>query len=147
MQSPGAGAPYSVGSVFRDLWHAAFLLSGSKKTKNSIDKSTETDNGYVSLDGKRTVKSSEDGAQDLEPQCETIRPEDTAWATRTPRSVPAKDVQRKITNVSDEVSSEEGPETGYPSRCHGDRTSESSLRNRKPHHYKKHYANEFQTGF
>lgn len=62
----------------------------SKKTKNSIDKSTETDNGYVSLDGKRTVKSSEDGAQDHEPQCETIRPEDTAWATRTPRSVPAK---------------------------------------------------------
>ncbi|XP_032762956.1 putative homeodomain transcription factor 2 isoform X2 [Rattus rattus] len=142
VQSPGAGAPYSVGSVFRDLWHAAFLLSGSKKTKNSIDKSTETDNGYVSLDGKRTVKSSEDGAQDHEPQCETIRPEDTAWATRTPRSVPAKDAQRKITNVSDEVSSEEGPETGYPSRCHGDRTSESGLRNRKPHHYKKHYANE-----
>lgn len=142
VQSPSAGAPYSVGSVFRDLWHAAFLLSGSKKTKNSIDKSTETDNGYVSLDGKRTVKSSEDGAQDHEPQCETIRPEDTAWATRTPRSVPAKDAQRKITNVSDEVSSEEGPETGYPSRCHGDRTSESGLRNRKPHHYKKHYANE-----
>ncbi|GAB1289424.1 Protein PHTF2 [Apodemus speciosus] len=140
-------SPYSVRTVFRDLWHAAFFLSGSKKAKNSIDKSTETDNGYVSLDGKRTVKSSEDGAQDHEPPCETIRPEDAAWVTRTPRSVPTKvrvtgDTQRKITNVSDEVSSEEGPETGYPVRCHVDRTSESGLRNRKPHHYKKHYANE-----
>ncbi|XP_036021354.1 protein PHTF2 isoform X2 [Mus musculus] len=142
VQSHGAGAPYSVGTVFRDLWLAAFFLSGSKKAKNSIDKSTETDNGYVSLDGKRTVKSSEDGAQYHEPQCETVGPEDAAWATRTPRSVPAKDTQRKITNVSDEVSSEEGPETGYPLRGHVDRTSESGLRNRKPHHYKKHYANE-----
>ncbi|XP_028633946.1 putative homeodomain transcription factor 2 isoform X2 [Grammomys surdaster] len=142
VQSCGAGASYSVGTVFRDLWHAAFFLSGSKKAKNSIDKSTETDNGYVSLDGKRTVKSSEDGTQDHEPQCETIRPEDTAWVTQTPRSVPAKDTQRKITNVSDEVSSEEGPETGYPLRCHVNRTSETSLRNRKAHHYKKHYANE-----
>jgi hypothetical protein len=66
------------------------LGSRSKKAKNSIDKSTETDNGYVSLDGKRTVKSSEDGAQYHEPQCETVGPEDAAWATRTPRSVPAK---------------------------------------------------------
>ncbi|XP_028710963.1 putative homeodomain transcription factor 2 isoform X2 [Peromyscus leucopus] len=142
VQSHGAGASYSVGAVFRDLWHAAFFLSGSKKAKNSIDKSTETDNGYVSLDGKRTVKSSEDGVQDQEPPCETIGPEDTAWVIRTPRNLPAKDTQRKITNVSDEVSSEEGPETGYSLRCHVDRASEGSLRNRKPHHYKKHYANE-----
>ncbi|XP_052575419.1 protein PHTF2 isoform X2 [Peromyscus californicus insignis] len=142
VQSHGAGASYSVGAVLRDLWHAAFFLSGSKKAKNSIDKSTETDNGYVSLDGKRTVKNSEDGAQDQEPPCETIRPEDTAWVTRTPRNLPAKDTQRTITNVSDEVSSEEGPETGYSLRCNVDRASEGSLRNRKPHHYKKHYANE-----
>ncbi|XP_028710964.1 putative homeodomain transcription factor 2 isoform X3 [Peromyscus leucopus] len=90
VQSHGAGASYSVGAVFRDLWHAAFFLSGSKKAKNSIDKSTETDNGYVSLDGKRTVKSSEDGVQDQEPPCETIGPEDTAWVIRTPRNLPAK---------------------------------------------------------
>ncbi|XP_029390821.1 putative homeodomain transcription factor 2 isoform X6 [Mus pahari] len=147
VQSHSAGASYSVGTVFRDLWRAAFFLSGSKKAKNSIDKSTETDNGYVSLDGKRTVKSSEDGAHCHEPPCETVGPEDAAWVTRTPRSVPAKDTQRKTTNVSDEVSSEEGPERGYPLRGHVDRTSESSLRHRKPHHYKKHYANEFQTGF
>ncbi|XP_029390818.1 putative homeodomain transcription factor 2 isoform X4 [Mus pahari] len=142
VQSHSAGASYSVGTVFRDLWRAAFFLSGSKKAKNSIDKSTETDNGYVSLDGKRTVKSSEDGAHCHEPPCETVGPEDAAWVTRTPRSVPAKDTQRKTTNVSDEVSSEEGPERGYPLRGHVDRTSESSLRHRKPHHYKKHYANE-----
>ncbi|XP_078199163.1 protein PHTF2 isoform X4 [Callithrix jacchus] len=114
----------------------------SKKAKNSIDKSTETDNGYVSLDGKKTVKSSEDGIQNHEPQCETIGPQETAWNTGTLRNGPSKDIQRTITNVSDEVSSEEGPETGYPLRRHMDRTSESVLRNRKSHHYKKHYPNE-----
>ncbi|CAO2617130.1 Protein PHTF2 [Lemmus lemmus] len=142
VQSHGAGSSYGVGAVFRDLWHAAFFLSGTKKAKTSIDKSTETDNGYVSLDGRRAVKSGEGGAQDHEPQCETIRAEDTAWATRTPRSVRAKDTQRKTANVSDEVSSEEGPEAGYSPRCHVDRAPESSLRNRKAHHYKKHYTNE-----
>ncbi|XP_046320112.1 protein PHTF2 isoform X3 [Marmota monax] len=142
VQSHGTSTTYSVGAVFRDLWHAAFFLSGSKKAKNSIDKSTETDNGYVSLDGKKTVKSSEDGMQNHEPQCETIKPEETAWITGTVRNVPSKDAQRTITNVSDEVSSEEGPETGYSIRRHVDRTSENILRNRKSHHYKKHYPNE-----
>ncbi|XP_062067222.1 protein PHTF2 isoform X4 [Lepus europaeus] len=142
VQSHGTSTSYSVGAVFRDLWHAAFFLSGSKKAKNSIDKSTETDNGYVSLDGKKTVKSSEDGIQSHEPQCETVGPEETAWTTGTLRSVPSKDTQRTVTNVSDEVSSEEGPEIGYPVRRHVDRTSESILRNRKSHHYKKHYPHE-----
>ncbi|XP_004839799.1 putative homeodomain transcription factor 2 isoform X2 [Heterocephalus glaber] len=131
-----------VGAVLRDLWHAAFLLSRSTKTKNSIDKSTETDNGYVSLDGKKTVKSSEDGIQNHEPQCESVRPEETTWIPATPRSVPSKDTQRTVTNVSDEVSSEEGPEAGYSPRRHMDRTSESTLRNRKSPHYKKQYPNE-----
>ncbi|XP_048195842.1 protein PHTF2 isoform X4 [Perognathus longimembris pacificus] len=134
--------PYTVGAVFRDLWHAAFFLSGSKKAKSSIDKSTETDNGYVSLDGKKTVKSSEDGIENHEPQCETVKPEETAWITGTSRNIPSKDTQRTLTNVSDEVSSEDGPETGYPLRRHVDRTSENILRSRKSHHYKKHYTNE-----
>ncbi|XP_072647510.1 protein PHTF2 isoform X3 [Canis lupus baileyi] len=142
VQSHGTSTSYSVGAVFRDLWHAAFFLSGSKKAKNSIDKSTETDNGYVSLEGKKTVKSSEEGIQSHEPQCETVRPEETTWHMGTLRNIPSKDTQRTITNVSDEVSSEEGPETGYPLRRHMDRTSESILRNRKSHHYKKHYPNE-----
>ncbi|XP_035557289.1 protein PHTF2 isoform X5 [Canis lupus familiaris] len=142
VQSHGTSTSYSVGAVFRDLWHAAFFLSGSKKAKNSIDKSTETDNGYVSLEGKKTVKTSEEGIQSHEPQCETVRPEETTWHTGTLRNIPSKDTQRTITNVSDEVSSEEGPETGYPLRRHMDRTSESILRNRKSHHYKKHYPNE-----
>ncbi|KAM5302348.1 protein PHTF2 isoform 3-T3 [Glossophaga mutica] len=142
VQSYGTSTSYTVGAVFRDLWHAAFFLSGSKKTKNSIDKSTETDNGYVSLDGKKTVKSSEDGVQSHEPQCEIIQPEETTWNKGTLRNIPNKDTQRTQTNVSDEVSSEEGPETGYPLRHHVDRTSESILRNRKSHHYKKHYPNE-----
>ncbi|XP_045144717.1 protein PHTF2 isoform X3 [Echinops telfairi] len=147
VQSPGPSTSYSVGAVFRDLWHAAFFLSGSRKAKNSIDKSTETDNGYVSLDGKKTFKSSEDGVSTHEPQCETIRSEETAWNPGTLRNISSKDAQRTGTNVSDEFSSEEGPETGYPlRRRHVDRTSESILRNRKSHHYKKH-PNEFQTGF
>ncbi|KAF3819066.1 hypothetical protein GH733_013216 [Mirounga leonina] len=164
-QSHGTSTSYSVGAVFRDLWHAAFFLSGfvfiqgfiwnrdalslfwhfslrSKKAKNSIDKSTETDNGYVSLEGKKTVKSSEEGIQSHEPQCETVRPEEAAWHPGTLRNISSKDTQRTIANVSDEVSSEEGPETGYPLRRHVDRTSESILRNRKSHHYKKHYPNE-----
>ncbi|KAM6152570.1 protein PHTF2 isoform 3-T3 [Erethizon dorsatum] len=142
VQSHGPSSSSGVGAVFRDLWHAAFFLSRSTKTKNSIDKSTETDNGYVSLDGKKTVKSSEDGIQNHEPQCETLRPEETAWIPAAPRGAPSKDTQRTITHVSDEVSSEEGPETGYSHRRHLDRTSESILRNRKSHHYKKHYPNE-----
>ncbi|XP_078298661.1 protein PHTF2 isoform X3 [Panthera onca] len=142
VQSHGTSTSYGVGAVFRDLWHAAFFLSGSKKAKNSIDKSTETDNGYVSLEGKKTVKSSEEGLQSHEPQCETVGPEETTWHTGTLRNISSKDTQRTITNVSDEVSSEEGPETGYPLRRHVDRTSENILRNRKSHHYKKHYPNE-----
>ncbi|GAB5568481.1 protein PHTF2 isoform X2 [Prionailurus iriomotensis] len=122
--------------------HGPSTSYGSKKAKNSIDKSTETDNGYVSLEGKKTVKSSEEGIQSHEPQCETVGAEETTWHTGTLRNISSKDTQRTITNVSDEVSSEEGPETGYPLRRHVDRTSESILRNRKSHHYKKHYPNE-----
>ncbi|XP_027694501.1 putative homeodomain transcription factor 2 isoform X3 [Vombatus ursinus] len=117
----------------------------SKKTKNSIDKSTETDNGYVSLEGKKTFKSSEDGIQNHEPPCEVIRSEETGWSTGTVRNTPNnqhRDNQRIITNVSDEVSSEEGVETGYALRRHVERASENILRNRKSHHYKKHYSTE-----
>lgn len=48
-----------------------------------------------------------------------------------------------MTNLSDEVSSEEGPETGYSLRRNVERTSsDGALRNRKSHHYKKHYPLE-----
>ncbi|KAM8981970.1 putative homeodomain transcription factor 2 isoform X4 [Sarcophilus harrisii] len=145
VQNHGTSTSYSIGAVFRELWHAAFFLSGSKKTKNSIDKSTETDNGYVSLEGKKTFKSNEDGIQSHEPHCEVIKSEETGWSTGTVRNTlnnQHKDNQRIITNVSDEVSSEEGLETGYPLRRHVDRASENILRNRKSHHYKKHYSTE-----
>ncbi|XP_019399167.1 PREDICTED: putative homeodomain transcription factor 2 isoform X2 [Crocodylus porosus] len=147
VQNYGTSTSYSIGAVFRDIWHAAFLLSGSKKTKSSIDKSTETDNGYVSLDGKKTGKSSEDGTQTHEPHCEEIRPDEAGWSTGTVRNAynnhsHHKDSHRAITNVSDEVSSEEGPETGYPLRRHVERaSSDCALRNRKSH-YKKHYPVE-----
>ncbi|EMP32127.1 Putative homeodomain transcription factor 2, partial [Chelonia mydas] len=120
----------------------------SKKAKNSIDKSTETDNGYVSLDGKKTGKSSEDGVQTHEPHCKVIRPEEGVWSTGTVRNTynnhsPHKDTHRTVTNVSDEVSSEEGPESGYPLRRNVERaSSDCALRSRKSHHYKKHYPVE-----
>ncbi|RXM32317.1 putative homeodomain transcription factor 2 [Acipenser ruthenus] len=122
----------------------------SKKTKLSIDKSTETDNGYVSLDGRVTSKSSEDGNQLHEPHCEVLRPEEGCWSTGGAtrhihhHATQHKDVQRMIEHASDEVSSEEDPETGYSlGRRNVERTSSDYvLRNRKPHHYKKHYPAE-----
>ncbi|XP_057278405.1 protein PHTF2 isoform X3 [Pezoporus wallicus] len=120
----------------------------SKKAKISIDKSTETDNGYVSLDGKKTGKSSEECIQAHERRCEVIKPEESGWSTATVRDAFSnhshhKDTHRTVTNLSDEVSSEEGPETGYSLRRNIDRTSSDCiLRNRKSHHYKKHYPLE-----
>ncbi|XP_077791889.1 protein PHTF2 isoform X2 [Podarcis muralis] len=120
----------------------------AKKAKNSIDKSTETDNGYVSLDGKKTGKNNEDVLQSQEPQCEVIRSEETCWSTGAARNSFSntnhhKDNHRTVTNVSDEVSSEEGPEAGYPLRRNAERaSSDCTFRNRKSHHYKKHYPVE-----
>lgn len=53
----------------------------SKKSKLSIDKSTETDNGYVSLDGRVTNRSSEEGLQLHEPLCDSLgRAEEPCWS-------------------------------------------------------------------
>ncbi|KAM5170939.1 protein PHTF2 isoform 1-T1 [Mantella aurantiaca] len=153
LQNYGTSSSYSIGAVFRDIWHAAFFLSGSKKSKNSIDKSTETDNGYVSLEGRLTGKSSEDGVHIHEPHSETIHSEETTWASGANRShhtqsKPAYnkikiDAQRSLANVSDEVSSEDDPSTGYVARRNMDRPhNETVVRNRKSHHYKKHYTTE-----
>ncbi|XP_053321450.1 protein PHTF2 isoform X2 [Spea bombifrons] len=125
----------------------------SKKTKNSIDKSTETDNGYVSLEGRLTGKSSEDGVQLHEPHCESLRSEEASWGAGTKRNHPPQtkmkynktkmDAQRAAANISDEVSSEDDPSTGYIARRNTDRVADdSTVRNRKAHHYKKHYAAE-----
>lgn len=51
-----------------------------------------------------------------------------------------------MTNISDEVSSEEGPETGYPLRRNAERaSSDCAFRSKKSHHYKKHYPVEVTT--
>ncbi|CAI9532776.1 unnamed protein product [Staurois parvus] len=152
LQNYGTSSSYSIGTVFRDIWHAAFFLSGSKKSKNSIDKSTETDNGYVSLEGRLTGKSSEDGVHIHEPHSETVNSEETTWAAGTNRNhhqakpiynKTKMDAQRSLANVSDEVSSEDDPSTGYIARRNMDRPhNDSALRNRKSHHYKKHYTAE-----
>lgn len=57
-----------------------FLFFRSKKFKLSIDKSTETDNGYVSLDGRVTSKSSEERLQLHEPHCDLLRSEELGWS-------------------------------------------------------------------
>lgn len=102
----------------------------------------------MSLEGKKTGKSSEECAQAQERLCEVIKPEESGWSTTTMRetfSTPShhKETHRTVTNLSDEVSSEEGPETGYSLRRNVERTSsDGTLRNRKSHHYKKHYPLE-----
>ncbi|KAL7976252.1 hypothetical protein Chor_002471, partial [Crotalus horridus] len=147
VQSYGTSSSYSLCSIFKELWHATSFLSGAKKAKNSIDKSTETDNGYVSLEGKRTGRNNEDALQFQDPVSEVIRAEEPSWNIGTARSTyntsNHKDSHQTMANISDEVSSEEGPETGYPLRRNAERaSSDCAFRNKKTHHYKKHYPIE-----
>uniref|UniRef100_A0A9J8CFG4 PHTF1/2 N-terminal domain-containing protein n=1 Tax=Cyprinus carpio carpio TaxID=630221 RepID=A0A9J8CFG4_CYPCA len=130
----------SLVAFFRDFWHGIFK-AGSKKSKLSIDKSTETDNGYVSLDGRITSKSSEEGLQLHEPHCDLLRSE-THWSLQHPRNHPNKNTDT-MENMSGEASSEEDPENYSTLRRGVERkNSDCTLRNRKAHHYKKHYTAE-----
>ncbi|KAM7367100.1 hypothetical protein PAMP_015024 [Pampus punctatissimus] len=125
----------------------------SKKSKLSIDKSTETDNGYVSLDGRVTNRSSEEGLQLHEPRCDSLnRAEDVCWNSHgppthahTPRSTGLMLASSNKEPASDEASSEEDPEASYSALRRGVErmNSDCTLRNRKnTHHYKKNYAVE-----
>ncbi|XP_061107483.1 protein PHTF2-like isoform X3 [Conger conger] len=122
----------------------------SKKSKLSIDKSTETDNGYVSLDGRVTSKSSEEGLQLHEPVCDLLRSEETCWGAVPPQNnllLPPIGKEppspRSVENMSDEASSEEDPEAYSVIRRGVERlNNDCTLRNRKLHHYKKHYPAE-----
>ncbi|XP_070998058.1 protein PHTF2-like isoform X24 [Oncorhynchus clarkii lewisi] len=132
----------------------------SKKSKLSIDKSTETDNGYVSLDGRITCKSSEEGLQLHDGgshHCDLLlRSDETCWAAPPPLNTlllppVAKETQSRgvgVENMSDEASSEEDPEASYTAIRRGVErvSSDCTLRNRKPHHYKKHYAINTEVG-
>ncbi|XP_071003423.1 protein PHTF2-like isoform X7 [Oncorhynchus clarkii lewisi] len=136
----------------------------SKKSKLSIDKSTETDNGYVSLDGRITCKSSEEGLQLHDGgshHCDLLlKSDETCWAAppslNTLLLPPVSKVNNKETqsrgvgveNMSDEASSEEDPEASYTAIRRGVErvSSDCTLRNRKPHHYKKHYAINTEVG-
>ncbi|XP_026886313.1 putative homeodomain transcription factor 2 isoform X1 [Electrophorus electricus] len=141
--SSGSVATHSLGAFFRDFWHSVFH-SGSKKSKLSIDKSTETDNGYVSLDGRVTSKSSEEGLQLHETHCDLLRMDEPGWSSPLlpPISKCMQEV-RSVENMSDEASSEEDPENYSALRRGVERmSSECALRNRKAHHYKKHYTAE-----
>ncbi|XP_041636502.1 protein PHTF2-like isoform X4 [Cheilinus undulatus] len=125
----------------------------SKKSKLSIDKSTETDNGYVSLDGRVTNRSSEEGLQLHEQRCDSLnRADEVCWNshiqpthTHTPRSTGLMLAGGNKEPASDEASSEEDPEASYSALRRGVErmNSDCILRNRKnTHHYKKHYAVE-----
>ncbi|KAE8281425.1 putative homeodomain transcription factor 2 [Larimichthys crocea] len=125
----------------------------SKKSKLSIDKSTETDNGYVSLDGRVTNRSSEEGLQLHEQRSDPLnRADEVCWNshakpthTHTPRSTGLILASGNKEPASDEASSEEDPEASYSTLRRGVErmNSDSTLRNRKnTHHYKKHYAVE-----
>lgn len=121
----------------------------SKKSKLSIDKSTETDNGYVSLDGRFTSKSSEEGLRLHQPHCDLLRTEDPCWNgphTRNhlilPTTCKEGEVTRGVGDVSDEASSEEDLENYSALRREHKNSDCSTLRNRKAHQYKKHYVTE-----
>uniref|UniRef100_UPI0037E6FF21 protein PHTF2-like isoform X3 n=1 Tax=Semicossyphus pulcher TaxID=241346 RepID=UPI0037E6FF21 len=125
----------------------------SKKSKLSIDKSTETDNGYVSLDGRVTNRSSEEGLQHHEPRCDSLnRADEACWNSHVqpahahaPRSTGLMLAGGNKEPASDEASSEEDPEASYSALRRGVErmNNDCTLRNRKnAHHYKKHYAVE-----
>ncbi|XP_071358329.1 protein PHTF2-like isoform X2 [Trachinotus anak] len=125
----------------------------SKKSKLSIDKSTETDNGYVSLDGRVTNRSSEEGLQLHEQRCDSLnRADEVCWNshvqpahTHTARSTGLMLASGNKEPASDEASSEEDPEASYSALRRGVErmNSDCTLRNRKnAHHYKKHYTVE-----
>ncbi|XP_008281173.1 putative homeodomain transcription factor 2 isoform X3 [Stegastes partitus] len=125
----------------------------SKKSKLSIDKSTETDNGYVSLDGRVTNRSSEEGLQLHEQRCDLLnRADEVCWNSHiqpahahTGRSSGLMLASGNKDPASDEASSEEDPEASYSALRRGVErmNSDCALRNRKSsHHYKKHYAVE-----
>ncbi|XP_068611065.1 protein PHTF2-like [Brachionichthys hirsutus] len=148
--SHSACTTYSLGALFQDFWHD-ICTAGYKKSKLSIDKSTETDNGYVSLDGRVTNRSSEEGLQLREQRCDSLnRADEARWTAHAkpahaPRGgVPAPAAGSKEP-VSDEASSEEDPDASYGAlRRRVERmNNDCTLRNRKSgHHYKKHYGAE-----
>ncbi|XP_027899692.1 putative homeodomain transcription factor 2 isoform X3 [Xiphophorus couchianus] len=124
----------------------------SKKSKLSIDKSTETDNGYVSLDGRVTNRSTE-GLQLPEQKCDLLtRPDEACWTphiqpsySHAPHSSGLLMAGGNKEPASDEASSEEDPEASYSAlrRASERKNSDGTLRNRKNTHlYKKHYAVE-----
>ncbi|KAL6116830.1 phtf2 [Pungitius sinensis] len=121
----------------------------SKKSKLSIDKSTETDNGYVSLDGRVTNRSSEEGLQ----RCDLLaRADEVCWNAHVqpaqllaPLGAGPMVASANKEPASDEASSEEDPDASYRALRRGVErmNSDSTLRNRKSmHHYKKHFAVE-----
>lgn len=106
----------------------------------------------MSLDGRITSKSSEEGLQLHEPHCDLLRSE-THWSLQhtpnqripppTGKCLSEAAVPRGGENISDEASSEEDPENYSTLRRGLERkNSDCTLRNRKTHPYKKHYTAE-----
>ncbi|CAG12144.1 unnamed protein product [Tetraodon nigroviridis] len=139
--SHSARGTSSLGALFRELWRD-ICKAGCKKSKRSIDKSTETDNGYVSLDGRVTNRSSEEGlrARESPKGADEGRPRDSsgrggrdAGETRRRRSRRTRRRERGRTPDPNY-----GALRGSAERSDGERR----LRNRKSSRYKKQYAAE-----
>ncbi|TRY82720.1 hypothetical protein DNTS_018778 [Danionella cerebrum] len=108
----------SPAALLQGFW-SQLCSPGLKKHKLSMDKATETDNGYVSLDGRITSKSSEDGLHTHPDEPWTIHASRTShpdepWVKRSsrkrsltlgPKSVP--EPPAGVEMLSDEASSEE----------------------------------------
>lgn len=109
----------------------------SRKAKLSMDKSTETDNGYVSLDGRITSRSSEERLQH-DTHCDLLRTHTPLLPPHAGKCVSEATGVRAGQNMSDEASSEEDPENYSSVR----KSSDCTLRNRKHTHYKKMYSTE-----
>lgn len=146
--SPQEGAPLGSGSAsshclltaLRKLY-THICTAGSRKAKLSMDKSTETDNGYVSLDGRITSRSSEERLQH-DTHCDLLRTHTPLLPPPPPphtgKCVSEAAGVRAGHNLSDEASSEEDPENYSAVR----KSSDCTLRNRKHTHYKKMYSAE-----
>ncbi|XP_041059386.1 protein PHTF2-like isoform X4 [Carcharodon carcharias] len=111
----GTGTNYSIGAILREILHA-FYFPGSKKTKLSIDKSTETDNGYVSLDGRVSNRSHEDGKLFHTAHCEVVGPEEYNLIRGTGRNTHIhKETAKSATSCSSRSSRQDSESTRHES--------------------------------
>ncbi|KAJ7407143.1 hypothetical protein WISP_128630 [Willisornis vidua] len=124
-----------IGAYDQQIWEKSVEQREIKGLRNKPKKTGHVKPDLIDVDLVR-VLASDCGKHGLKEKLSE------GWNLSLP-SIPLTDTHRPVANLSDEVSSEEGPETGYSLRRNVERTSsDCALRNRKSHHYKKHYPLE-----